>query len=285
MDGFVAQAEQGTSCSCEDPNCSPCTRPACELEPPLRRRDGLPRRARDPQLLDLRRALRPPGPHVRARTTPGACPRTCTWSRSGRRSARNPTDPSAAVTTTLAEPQPDSNAHTRPTPGNDAAADYAWTDVTYLLHKHDVSWGYYVFAGHRARLRGRRTMTCAPVAPGPPDARHLEPAAELHRRHARTTSSGNIQHLTNFFTARQERHACPRSPGSTPTAPCPSTRRRSVSAGQTYVTGLDQRDHERPRLEQHRDLPRLGRLGRLLRPRRAAGRRRATATACACPGS
>ena len=28
-----------------------------------------------------------------------------------------------------------------------AAPDYAWTDLTYLLHKHHVSWRYYVFKG------------------------------------------------------------------------------------------------------------------------------------------
>jgi phospholipase C len=27
------------------------------------------------------------------------------------------------------------------------APDYAWTDLTYLLHRHHVSWGYYVFTG------------------------------------------------------------------------------------------------------------------------------------------
>jgi phospholipase C len=27
------------------------------------------------------------------------------------------------------------------------APDYAWTDLTYLLHAHHVSWGYYVFKG------------------------------------------------------------------------------------------------------------------------------------------
>ncbi|MDX6485872.1 MAG: hypothetical protein QOF43_1025 [Gaiellaceae bacterium] len=27
------------------------------------------------------------------------------------------------------------------------APDYAWTDLTWLLHKHHVSWGYYVFKG------------------------------------------------------------------------------------------------------------------------------------------
>ena len=26
-------------------------------------------------------------------------------------------------------------------------ADYAWTDLTYLLHRANVSWGYYVVPG------------------------------------------------------------------------------------------------------------------------------------------
>ena len=47
-----------------------------------------------------------------------------------------------------------------------------------------------------------------------------------------------------------------------------------VSYGQSYVTSLDQRGDEEPRLGLDRDLPRLGRLGRLLRPRRAADGRR-----------
>lgn len=28
---------------------------------------------------------------------------------------------------------------------NFAAGNYAWTDITFLLHKHDVSWGYFVY--------------------------------------------------------------------------------------------------------------------------------------------
>ena len=44
-----------------------------------------------------------------------------------------------------------------------------------------------------------------------------------------------------------------------------------VSAGQAYVTSVDQRDHAQPGLEVDGDLPRVGRLGRLLRPRHAAG--------------
>ena len=30
---------------------------------------------------------------------------------------------------------------------NGTTPEYAWTDLTYLLHKHHVSWGYYVFKG------------------------------------------------------------------------------------------------------------------------------------------
>ena len=46
----------------------------------------------------------------------------------------------------------------------------------------------------------------------------------------------------------------------------------------------DQRDHARPRLEQHGDLPKLGRLGRILRSRRAAAASTRTATALRVPG-
>ncbi len=64
---------------------------------------------------------------------------------------RTPADPMSCVRA-LDEPAypPDYGRHRRkagepvvhrPTP------DYAWTDLTYLMHKHRVSWGYYVFPG------------------------------------------------------------------------------------------------------------------------------------------
>ena len=38
-------------------------------------------------------------------------------------------------------------------PGSKGVApNYAWTDLTYLLHKRQVSWRYYVFSGYRAGL-------------------------------------------------------------------------------------------------------------------------------------
>ncbi len=48
--------------------------------------------------------------------------------------------------------------------------DYAWTDITYLLHKHHVSWGYYLARGPEPDCRNDQ-MTChwtmqSPRTPG-----------------------------------------------------------------------------------------------------------------------
>jgi phospholipase C len=40
---------------------------------------------------------------------------------------------------------------------------YAWTDITYLLHKAGVSWGYYVVAGSEPDCEDDAQVHCAPV--------------------------------------------------------------------------------------------------------------------------
>ena len=58
---------RGSGCSSARPELQPVHRDQPRSrQPALHRRDGLPRRPRDPQLLGLRRELRAPGPHVRA---------------------------------------------------------------------------------------------------------------------------------------------------------------------------------------------------------------------------
>ena len=88
--------------------------------------------------------------HMFESNPPGACPRICTWSRSGRHAA--PTRHPMSCRNAGASPRrrsdfrgTDGRAITRP-------PDYAWTDLTYLLHKYHVPWRYYVFKGDRARL-------------------------------------------------------------------------------------------------------------------------------------
>ena len=60
--------------------------------------------------------------------------------------------------------------------------DYAWTDLTYLLHRHHVSWGYYVFNGTQPDCDDN-AMFCKAGAAEREDARDLESAAVL--RHGR----------------------------------------------------------------------------------------------------
>ena len=43
--------------------------------------------------------------------------------------------------------------------------DYAWTDLTYLLHRHHVSWAYYVFAGGEPDCENDESTACSPVGP------------------------------------------------------------------------------------------------------------------------
>src|SRR5262249_10334934 len=40
---------------------------------------------------------------------------------------------------------------------------YAWTDLTYLLHKHNVSWAYYVVRGDEPDCEDDDDMGCMPV--------------------------------------------------------------------------------------------------------------------------
>src|SRR5215471_2399780 len=41
--------------------------------------------------------------------------------------------------------------------------DYAWTDLTYLLHEHHVSWRYYVFKGTEPDCEDDSAVTCKSI--------------------------------------------------------------------------------------------------------------------------
>jgi phospholipase C len=44
---------------------------------------------------------------------------------------------------------------------------YAWTDLTYLMHRHHVSWGYYVTPGSEPDCRHDAALTCRPLKQRP----------------------------------------------------------------------------------------------------------------------
>lgn len=77
---------------------------------------------------------------------------------------------------------------------------YAWTDLTYLLHRHHVSWGYYVQSGNEPDCADAGQMTCTPkkqnsATPGIwnplPGFTDVKADGELK----------NIQPLNNYFRA------------------------------------------------------------------------------------
>ena len=125
----------------------------------------------------------------------------------------------------------------RGNPGNKTKKkpDYAWTDLTYLLHLYGVSWRYYVQAGGQPDCADDQ-MFCAPV----PQNSWTEgiwnplPSFDTVRDDGQLS---NVEGLGHFFTAL-ESNALPAVswvvPGDHDSEHPPS----SVSSGQSYVTGL-----------------------------------------------
>jgi phospholipase C len=87
----------------------------------------------------------------------------------------SPTDPMSCHTSLSGKTAPPARPH---------GPIYPWTDITYLLRKHRVSWGYYVSDGVPAGLRKRRHGLRAGAAElDQPE--HLEPAGPFRRRRRR----------------------------------------------------------------------------------------------------
>src|SRR5713226_3034754 len=115
------------------------------------------------------------------------------------------------------------------------APNYAWTDLTYLLHKAHVSWAYYVVAGSQPDCADD-AMTCAqkpqnastPAIWNPlPWFATVREAGEL----------GNIQDIFHFFAAAQQ-GTLPAVSWVIPNGTVSEHPPALVSAGQAYVTRL-----------------------------------------------
>jgi phospholipase C len=128
-----------------------------------------------------------------------------------------------------------SNALQNPNTSN-GRPHYAWTDLTYLLHKQAVSWGYYVFKGSEPDCENDTAVTCTPVPQGAktPGIWNPLPSFETVRQDHQL---GNVQTLTNFFRQAQA-GTLPAVSWIDPNASVSEHPPGLVSAGQTYVTGL-----------------------------------------------
>ena len=284
MDGFVAQAEQGSGCSSADPNCSPCTENS----------NGQAEHQRCIDVMGYHDAREIPNywayaenfvlqDHMFEPNASWSLPQHLYMVSEWSAFCTNPMDPSSC-SNAIQNPNPDSTLQaTTVATANDGQLHYAWTDMTYLLHQQNVSWGYYVFQGTEPDCENDAAMTCAPVQQGPTTPGIWNPLPSF----TDVTQDGqlaNIQSLSNFFTAAKN-GTLPAVSWIDPNGNVSEHPPALVSAGPDVRHRPDQRAHAEPGLEQHRDLPLLGRLGRVLRPRGAAGRRSRTATACGCRAS
>jgi phospholipase C len=113
---------------------------------------------------------------------------------------------------------------------------YAWTDLTYLLHQHGVSWGYYVQRGHEPDCEDDNAMFCAPVPQfsRTPGIWNPLPWFDTVKQ---DDQLGNIEPLHGLFDALKTNSLPAVSwvvPGAQDSEHPPS----KITSGQSYVTGL-----------------------------------------------
>jgi phospholipase C len=114
--------------------------------------------------------------------------------------------------------------------------NYAWTDLTYLLHKYGVSWRYYVFKGTEPDCENDAAMSCAPVAQGPKTPGIWNPLPYFTTVQ-QDGQVGDIQSLTQFF-ADAKAGTLPAVSWIDPSGQVSEHPPALITTGETYVTGL-----------------------------------------------
>ncbi|MEY9962744.1 phospholipase C [Streptacidiphilus sp. MAP12-16] len=113
---------------------------------------------------------------------------------------------------------------------------YAWTDLTYLLHKNNVTWGYYVMKGTEPDCEDATAMTCSPVKQNAKTPGIWNPLPYFDTVKA-DHQEGNIQSLDSFYSAAKA-GTLPAVSWIAPAGPVSEHPPALVSAGQSYTTGL-----------------------------------------------
>ncbi len=116
------------------------------------------------------------------------------------------------------------------------AIDLAWTDVTWLLYVHHVSWAYYVQTGTQPDCANDAAVTCAPVLQSyrtPGIWNPLPLFGDVQRDH----QLHNVEPLHSYFAAAKAGQL-PAVSWVTPSGPNSEHPPGSVHQGQAYVTSI-----------------------------------------------
>ena len=116
-----------------------------------------------------------------------------------------------------------------------ASYNYAWTDLTYLLHKQGVSWGYFITPGRDPDCAGgNANCTGAPLRVGTPDIWNPLPSfTDVHQ----DGQLGNIQGVGRFLGAARA-GTLPAVSWIVPDQPHSDHPPANIAVGQAYVTRL-----------------------------------------------
>ena len=120
-------------------------------------------------------------------------------------------------------------------PKDHVVPDYAWTDLTYLLHKAHVSWRYYVFSGTEPDCEDD-DMICPSVGQGAstPGIWNPLPYFDTVKEDGQL---GDVTSLSHYFQAARTGRL-PAVSWITPTGSVSEHPPGVITAGQTYVTKL-----------------------------------------------
>jgi phospholipase C len=226
MDGFVGQAEKGSACNSTNPNCSPCQQgqqTKCIDVIGYHDAREIPNYWRYAHDFVLQDQMFEPNASW---SLPEHLFQVSEWSAFC-------TNPFNAFSCTNALQVPNLVQNLGPL---NQKPLYAWTDMTYLLHRAGVSWGYYVFKGTEPDCADDAAMTCAPVKQGPKTPGIWNPLPHFTTVH-QDGQLGNIQTLSNFLTSAQH-GTLPAVSWIDPNGKVSEHPPGLVSAGQSYVTGL-----------------------------------------------
>jgi phospholipase C len=119
---------------------------------------------------------------------------------------------------------------------NAKAPIYAWTDMTYLLHKSNVSWGYYVVSGTEPDCQNDSSVSCAPVKQAAKTPGIWNPLPYFDTVKA-DNQLGNVQSVANYYQ-QAKAGTLPAVSWIVPSGEVSEHPPGPVSYGQSYVTSL-----------------------------------------------
>ncbi len=226
MDGFIGQAEKGMRCTSTNPQCSPCNQSAaagaCVDVMGYHDAREIPNYWTYAQNYVLQNDMF-------AASLSWSLPEhlfmVSGWSAACPNGDPNPMDCTSFLGVQSQE--------------TGTASTFAWTDLTYLMYKAAVSWAYYVFTGNEPDCESDEAMTCAPVNQSYQTASIWNPLRQFTDV-KQDGQLGNIQSLTNFYTAVHSQSSCglPDVSWIDPNENVSEHPPALVSNGQAYVTTL-----------------------------------------------